>query len=276
MNTNPAVLDKESALREQIRRAGKVVIAYSGGVDSSYLAFVATSELGENALCVTGLSPSVSTDQRERAERVAANQSFTHRFVDTEEILDTNYVANPSNRCYYCKSELYGKLRSIAEEMDAGVIMDGTNVEDLGDHRPGRTAAKENGVQSPLAEMSFTKQDIRDLSRMHGLETWDIPASPCLASRIQYGIPVTIERLSKVEAGETYLRGLGFVEFRVRSHGDLARLEFAAGELAKAFEDPLRGEMADHFRSLGFKYVTIDAEGFRSGSMNDALGTSEL
>jgi uncharacterized protein len=271
MNVSEAVLEKESALRLRLRETGKAVVAFSGGVDSSYLAFVASSELGSDALCVTGISPSVSLEQRDRAGEVAAKHGFSHRFIETEEISDPRYVANPTNRCFYCKTELYGKLSSIASEAAAGSIMDGTNADDLGDHRPGRKAAEEFGVESPLAEIGFTKDEIRELSRAHGLETWDMPASPCLASRIQYGMPVTIERLSKIENGEAFLRNKGFVEFRVRSHGDLVRLEFTRADLPKAYEMSLRGEIAPHFRSLGFRFVTIDSEGFRSGSMNAGL-----
>ena len=249
----------------------RVLVAYSGGVDSSYLAFVATSELGADALCVLGLSPSVSAEQRDAAELTARRHSFRLRATKTDEVDDPRYAANPTNRCYYCKTELYGRLTAIAAEEGISYILDGANADDVGDHRPGRAAASEKGVVSPLVEVGLTKSEIRELSRMHGLASWDKPASPCLSSRIAYGVPVTIERLSKVEAAERFLRNNGFREFRVRVHGELARIEIAKSELSRALSEDFANRVSEKLKEIGFKYVTLDLQGFRSGAMNEVI-----
>lgn len=260
---------KESELRGMMREFGTVLVAYSGGVDSSYLALIATQELGDRALCVMGLSPSVSEHQRSEATRVARVHEFRVETIETHEFDDARYVSNPSNRCYFCKSELYQRLRSTADERSIGFVLDGTNADDLQDHRPGRIAADEHRVRSPLAELNFTKQDIRDRSRALGLSTWDKPASPCLSSRIAHGVPVTIERLSAVERGEEFLRREGFREFRVRIHGDLVRLEIAQAEIPAVLDTEMVDRFSREFKRLGFRYVTLDLTGFRSGSMNE-------
>jgi uncharacterized protein len=191
--------------------------------------------------------------------------------IETEEMENPNYQANPTNRCYFCKTELYGKLGKLAEEKKIKFVLDGTNTDDVGDYRPGKQAAKENNVRSPLIEAGLSKAEIRELSKNHGLPTWDKPASPCLSSRIAYGIPVTIERLSKVERGEEILRRLGFKEFRVRFHEELVRLEIAPSEMERALNLEITNLLAEEFRKLGFRYVTLDLQGFRTGAMNEVL-----
>ena len=262
---------KESRLRALLREAGGVLVAYSGGVDSSYLALVATEELGPRALCVTGDSPSLARRLREQAAEIARRFDFRHEFVETDEMADPNYAANPSNRCYFCKTELYSKLAPLAAERGLNCVVDGSTTDDLGDYRPGRAAAAEHGVRSPLVEAGMTKEDVRALSRRAGLPTWDAPASPCLSSRIAYGTQVTIKRLREVETGEEIMRSLGFREFRVRHHDALVRLEVAPGELDRALDRDVAGELARRFRALGFRYVTLDLHGYRAGAMNEVL-----
>ncbi len=260
--------DKEAALRHWMRQMGKVLVAYSGGVDSAYLSLIAAQELGDNSWSVIGISPSVSQHQRNEAKQIAADLGLNFFEIDTHEINSGGYRANAGDRCYFCKSELYAVLRQAAAERNFEIIADGTNADDLSDHRPGRVAADENDVQSPLALLGFTKEEIRVLSRRHGLNGWDRPSAPCLSSRIAVGVPVTIERLSKVEKGEEMLRAEGFREFRVRVHGELVRIEIAREELVANFDFDLAERVSQKFRKLGFQFVTLDLEGFRSGSTN--------
>lgn len=263
--------DKEQNLRRLMREMRRVLVAYSGGVDSAYLALIATQELGSNAVCITGISPSVSEIQRREAANTAETFAFNYRKIQTDEMENPDYQANPSNRCYHCKTELYGKLSAVAAQEKIEFVLDGTNTDDAGDYRPGKTAAAEKAVRSPLIEVGLSKNEIRELSRLQNLSTWDKPSSPCLSSRIAYGVPVTIERLSKVERGEAILRSFGFKEFRVRVHEEIARLEIAPDEMIKALNLELTEQLAEKFRRLGFKYVTLDLHGFRSGAMNEVL-----
>src|SRR4030095_9402195 len=267
MNT----IAKEERLRELFRELESVIVAYSGGVDSSYVAYVANEELGSRALCITGQSASLPVYQRAEIDRVVEKFGFQHELIDTEELENPAYSANDANRCFFCKDELYSKLESVARTRGIKSIVDGSTVDDLGDFRPGRQAAAQHAVRSPLIEVGLTKSEGRELRRKATLPTWDKPASPCLSSRIAYGTTVTIERLSKVDRGEEILREFGFREFRVRHHDTLVRLEIAPSEMDRVLNKEVIERLGERFRELGFKYVTLDLQGYRSGSMNEAL-----
>ncbi|HWO02698.1 MAG TPA: ATP-dependent sacrificial sulfur transferase LarE [Blastocatellia bacterium] len=263
--------EKERRLRALLRSYDSLIVAFSGGADSAYVAYVANSELRELALAVTGDSASYPTFQRELADKLTKQFGIHHEIIFTDEFEDTNYTSNPPNRCYYCKTELYTKLNELRRERGFAVICDGSNADDVGDYRPGRQAAREIGVCSPLEECRLTKAEIRELSRRAGLPTWDEPASACLSSRVPYGHVVTIEKLSMVDKAEIAIRELGFKQVRVRHHGDVARIEVADKELPRALDSEMARQMSAALKALGFKYVALDLEGYRTGSLNEAL-----
>jgi uncharacterized protein len=253
---------------------GSVIIAYSGGADSAFLAAVANEVLGERALAVTANSPSLAPSELRDAIALAQRLGLHHRVIETQEMERPEYVANGPARCYFCKDELYTHLQRIAADEGYSWVACGTNADDLGDFRPGIKAAREHGVRSPLVEVGMTKADIRELSKEMGLPTWDKPAQPCLSSRIPYGTPVSLEALDRIGQAEEFLRGLGFREVRVRHHGTVARLELDAADLPRMVEPETRTKVAAHLRSLGYAYVSLDLEGFRSGSLNEPLPSS--
>jgi uncharacterized protein len=246
-------------------------VAFSGGVDSTYVAYIANAELGERALCVTGESPSLAQFQRAECAHIAELLGLRREIILTNELDDPNYRANAPSRCYFCKNELYGRLEPLARARGIDFIVDGSTMDDTSDYRPGRAAASQHGVRSPLIEVGMSKDEVRALSHRAGLPTWDKPASPCLSSRIAYGTAVTIERLASIDRGEEIMRELGFREFRVRHHDNLVRIEVAPAELDHALDREVVDELARRFRGLGVKYVTLDLHGYRSGAMNEAL-----
>jgi len=263
--------EKQARLETIVSAFDSALIAFSGGVDSTYLSHYATRLLGSRALCVTAESPSYPRSHRAMAERIARDFALRHEFIETSEMDRADYRANPVNRCYFCKHELFVQLTSLARERGIAVIFDGNNADDRGDYRPGRTAAREFGVRSPLDEAGLTKDDIRELSRLAGLPTWDIPASACLSSRIPYSSEVTTAKLEAIERGESVLRDLGFRVCRVRHHDTIARIELGTDEIVRALDPELRQAVVDAFRALGFHYVTLDLQGYRLGSLNERI-----
>jgi uncharacterized protein len=266
-----ALASRERRLYDALSSFDSVIVAFSGGVDSAYLAWVATEVLGPAALCVTADSPSYPDHHRQLALRIAREFSLHHEFVTTSETEQPEYRANPVNRCYYCKSELYDVLSRLAVDRGIAVIVDGSNADDRSDYRPGRQAAREYGVRSPLDEADLTKADIRELSRRAGLPTWDEPASACLSSRIPYHSEVTTEKLRMIERAEAALRALGFRVCRVRHHDALARIELGTTELHRALEPGLRERIVGELRAIGYQHVTIDLQGYRMGSLNEGV-----
>jgi uncharacterized protein len=267
----PELQQKRDLLQERLRSAGRLLVAFSGGVDSSYLAFEASRALGEGALAVTAQSPSYPRVHREMAVRLAREFGIRHRFVSTREMESADYRANQPDRCYHCKSELFQVLGRLREELGFDAVAYGINTDDRGDFRPGHRAAAERGVLSPLLEAGLGKLEIRALSRAAGLPTAELPASACLSSRLPYGTEVTPERLRQVEEGEERLRALGFQQVRLRHHGPLARIEVAPAELPRALDPEMARRIARAIKPLGFRWVSLDLEGYRTGSLNEVL-----
>jgi pyridinium-3,5-biscarboxylic acid mononucleotide sulfurtransferase len=263
--------EKLAALRARLRALGSVLVCYSGGVDSAFVLAVAHEELGARAVGMTAVSPSLAPAEREDAEAVARRIGADHRLVDSNEIEDPSYVANNPDRCFHCKSELYRIAAKKQADWALAAIVNGTNVDDLGDYRPGLEAAKEAGVVSPLVDLGFTKADVRAGAAAVGLPIWDKPAAACLSSRIPFGTAVTRDRLTRIGGFEAALRGLGFRQVRVRYHDELARIELGLDELPRASEPAIRAAMVDAGKQHGFRYVTLDLGGYRMGSHNEVL-----
>lgn len=267
-----ALADKIDHAGRIIEQAGSVIVAFSGGVDSAFLLKLAVDRLGtDRVLAVTGQSESLAAREREDATSLAAMLGVTHEFIETNEIADPNYAANPHNRCYYCKTHLYGQLTELARQRGIHAVLCGTNADDTGDYRPGMQAADEYGILSPALQAGMTKQDIRTACAAWKLPVWDKPASPCLASRMAYHTLITPARLTRVEQAEEFIKSLGVKQLRVRDHEQLARIELPADQIERFAAEPLRTRVADHLKQLGYTFVTIDLGGFRSGSMNDVL-----
>jgi len=260
---------KENNLQQIIRDLGRVLIAYSGGIDSTLLAVVAHQELGSNAVAVTAVSPSLPSSDLEEAQAIARQFGCVHVLIESHELENPDYQANTPLRCYFCKHEVYGELVEYGRQHDFQFIIDGTNLDDIGDIRPGRKAAAEYGVRSPLIEAQFTKQDVRDLARQIGLPNWDKPSAACLSSRIPHGTPVTIQLLSQVEQAELVLHGLGIRQARVRHHGEMARLEVPPDDFETVLSQ--REKVVEQLRAIGYTFVALDLVGYRMGSLNELV-----
>jgi uncharacterized protein len=266
----PELRAKTESAVKMLGSYGKALVAFSGGIDSTLVAYLAKLSLGDGAIAVTAESPSLPSSELEEAKELAKEIGIRHMVIKTEELEDPNYVANPANRCYFCKKELSVKLKQLAVELDYSFIVDGTNADDLHAHRPGAAALTEEGVKRPLADVGITKPEVRELSRLLGLPNFDKPSMPCLSSRVQYGQIISPERLTRIERSENFIRSItGVKELRVRDHGNLARIEVGKGERQLFFNEGVLDKIAAALKGYGFTYVSIDIVGYRSGSMNE-------
>ena len=262
---------KQNKLFAILRGLGSVIVAYSGGTDSAYLAWAAHRVLGANAIAITADSVSIPESHKRDAEDFVRRFGIQHEYIETHEFENPDYIKNDPNRCFHCKDELFTRLDEVGRARRISHIIYGVNQDDLGDYRPGQNAAKIHEVKAPLVEAGLMKAEIRELSRMAGLPTWDRPAAACLSSRIPYGTPVTIQNIKTVEKGEEEIKALGFRQFRVRFHEELVRIEIAKDELPRALTPGMASAFTEIFKRLGFKYVTLDLEGYRQGSLNEVL-----
>lgn len=263
--------EKLTKLKEILKGYESAVIGFSGGLDSTFLAAVAQEVLGEKAMVVTSISPSLPSQDRRDVEEAVKVLGLRHRFIETHELEDEHYVANPDNRCFFCKDELFRQLSVLAKKEGYAVVLDGFNADDTRDFRPGRKAGEEWNIKSPLLEAGLTKPEIRDLARERNLKVWDKPQSACLSSRIPYGASITLQALKQIDAAETALRNLGFKQVRVRHHDSLARIEVERSEIHRLLSDGLKEKVSQALKTAGYLFVTVDLEGYRTGSMNEAI-----